>query len=66
AGIVMAKFGLVACFFLNSASFIAIFISLFFIKNRPSKTNRRKESILKSIISGFHYIKKREILISPL
>ncbi len=66
AGIVMTKFGLAACFFLNSVSFIAIFISLFFIKHNPSKTNKRKENILKSIFSGFHYIKKREILISPL
>ncbi|AII15517.1 transmembrane secretion effector, major facilitator superfamily [Campylobacter iguaniorum] len=66
AGIVMFKFGLAACFFANSFSFLAILISLFFIKHSPSKLNKHKENVLQSIISGIHYIKKREILLSPL
>lgn len=66
AGIIMAKFGVQVCFFINSISFIAILISLFFIKTYKKETNISHQGILESIKSGFNYIKINELLISPL
>lgn len=66
AGIIMAKFGIAMCFLFNTISFIAIFVSLFFINPIPTKLDESKQSLIKSIIEGILYIKKHDILLTPL
>lgn len=66
AGIIMASFGIGACFLFNTFSFVAIFASLFLVKPKRARTARAHSSMLKSIIKGFIYIKSHEHLLSPL
>lgn len=66
AGIIMASFGIGACFLFNTFSFVAIFASLFLVKSKRARTARAHSSMLKSIIKGFIYIKSHEHLLSPL
>lgn len=65
AGLVMATLGIGACFLANTISFVAIFLSLFFIKTTPQK-KAPKESMLKAVISALGYIKNHDILLMPL
>lgn len=66
AGLIMASFGIGACFLANSISFIAIFVSLLFIRTQKSKAGSNKESMLKAIKSALGYIKSHDILLTPL
>ncbi len=66
AGIIMASFGIGACFLFNTFSFVAIFASLFLVKPKRARAARAHSSMLKSIIKGFIYIKSHEHLLSPL
>lgn len=56
AGIVMAKYGMAFCFFLNGVSFIAVFASLFFIKDQGLPKPKEKKSIVKEIAEGLKHI----------
>jgi MFS family permease len=63
AGIIMAKFGTVWCFFLNGLSFLAVLCALFKQKILPAEIKVKKESISEYTISGFRYVKEnKEIL----
>jgi MFS family permease len=55
AGVTLAKWGNVWCFFLNGVSFLAPIIALYMLKVRflPEKT---AESIVTSMRQGFHFI----------
>ncbi len=61
AGITMAAFGGVVCFFLNGLSFLAVIASLYMIRAtfQPPKTS---ESVLEGIQSGFAFIRERGAL----
>jgi len=63
AGIVMKYWGIAACFLINSISFGAVVISLFFIKPMHINLNTNKEeSIFKNIADGLKYIYRNKIL----
>lgn len=66
AGIIMAKFGIAMCFLFNTFSFIAIFVSLFFVNPTPTKLDETKQSLIKSVFDGILYIKKHDLLLTPL
>ena len=66
AGIIMASFGIGACFLFKTFSFVAIFASLFLVNPKRAGTARAHSRMLKSIIKGFIYIKSHEHLLSPL
>lgn len=66
AGLVMATLGLGACFLFNTLSFIAIFVSLFFIHTHKSIKTENSSSIIKAIKSVLSYIKNHKILLMPL
>jgi len=66
AGIVMAKFGVAACFFANAISYAAIILSLFFVKIASPDKKSTEKSVIKAVKAGFSYIKNHEILLSPL
>ncbi|HTY62690.1 MAG TPA: MFS transporter [Acidobacteriota bacterium] len=61
AGVTMAAFGSVTCFFLNGLSFLAVIAGLYLIRATflPQKT---AESVLESVRSGFTFIRKRGAL----
>lgn len=64
AGVIMGMFGVAPCFFINSVSFAAVIISLFFIKPLPiEKAIKKTESMLTDIKEGLKFIRhSREIL----
>ncbi|PKM73293.1 MAG: MFS transporter [Firmicutes bacterium HGW-Firmicutes-16] len=63
AGIVMGNFGIAACFLINSISFAAVLVSLFFIKPLiVQKPVIRDVSIFKDISDGLKYIYHKKIL----
>lgn len=67
AGIIMGYFGIAVCFFINSISFAAVLISLFFIKpmqvqNKPKNKNR----VLDEIKDGLRYISHNDVLLNTL
>ncbi|WP_304342159.1 MFS transporter [Campylobacter ureolyticus] len=66
AGLVIASFGIEYCFLINSVSFAAIIVSLFFIKNRRILSKNRSKNMLYSIRDGLIYAKNNHIISSML
>lgn len=67
AGLVIASLGIEYCFLINSISFAAIILSLFFIKNRRIlEKNKKQANILYSIKNGLIYAKNNHIISSLL
>jgi MFS family permease len=67
AGVVMAVAGVYACFFVNSISFAAVVVSLFFIKSAYVPTPPTvKENVFVTIKEGLTYIKEHDVLIATL
>ncbi|NLY04022.1 MAG: MFS transporter, partial [Campylobacter sp.] len=67
AGVVIAKFGIVWCFIINSISFFAIIASLFFIKTKKKKTSVNiEQNLFSSIKNGFIYVASNKTLSSCL
>ncbi|MDA3045997.1 MFS transporter [Campylobacter sp. VBCF_06 NA8] len=64
AGLIMAHFGAKWCFVINAISFLAVIISLFFVKiSEPaSKVSRSNLSPLALIKQGFSYMLSKKIL----
>ncbi len=63
AGLVMKYFGIATCFLVNSVSFAAVLVSLFFIKPlMVSKPVIREVNIFKDILEGLKYIYHKKIL----
>jgi predicted MFS family arabinose efflux permease len=68
AGIIMGYFGVAVCFFVNSISFAAVLISLFFIKTEHKVQIKPKSDIkiIDEIIAGLKYILHHGILLDTL
>ena len=67
AGIVMGYAGIASCFFINSISYGAVLISLFFIKSTPVKKKTRNDhKIIEEIKDGLKYIYHNKILLYTL
>jgi MFS family permease len=69
AGVIMAYAGISICFFVNSLSFAAVLISLFFIKPvviHPEKQRHKATSILADMKEGLSYIRSKKILLNTL
>jgi len=64
AGIVMGYIGVGSCFFINSISFAAVVISLFFIKPMPVKKKIKNDTkIITEIKDGLKYIYHNDVLL---
>ncbi len=63
AGLVMKYFGIATCFLVNSITFAAVLVSLFFIKPLiVQKPVIRDVNIFKDIMDGLKYIYRKKIL----
>lgn len=63
AGIIMGYIGITSCFFINSISFAAVLISLFFIKTTPLiRTSKENSRIMQEVKEGLKYIYHNKIL----
>jgi len=63
AGLVMKYFGIASCFLVNSVSFAAVLISLFFIKTIKIETPViRETNVFKNIGEGLKYVYGKKIL----
>jgi MFS family permease len=63
SGIVMLKFGVTFCFFINAVSYIAVILGLLLIKTNSSVSQRIRRHVMQEIKEGLQYIKKSETLI---
>lgn len=64
AGLVMGYFGVSVCFFVNSISFAAVLISLFFIKPlQVEKKPKSEKPMLSEIKDGLKYIYQHDVLL---
>jgi Arabinose efflux permease len=67
AGVVMYSFGPALCFAVNSITFAAVLVSLFFIKPYPvEKKPPKNEKVLENIKDGVMHIYERKILLSTV
>lgn len=68
AGFVMGSLGIGICFLVNSVSFAAVLISLFFIHPNPCAVSEEnvRQSVFKSIGEGLRYIRQHEVLLVTL
>lgn len=57
AGIVLEKFGAAICFMSNGFSFLAVIISLLFMKLAPFVPKERTTSVKEDLREGFYYLK---------
>jgi len=63
AGLVMKYFGIATCFLVNSVSFAAVLVSLFFIKTiKIEKPVIHETNVFKNIGEGLKYIYEKKIL----
>ncbi len=62
AGIVMVEFGAVACFFVNTLSFLAVIYSLTRLNIRENVAVLKKRDMLEEVKDGLAYIKNDETL----
>lgn len=66
-GILIGKFGLSVCFLINSASFLTVLISLFFIKLPIEQQRSSKNThISTQVAEGISYIKKLPIIMNAM
>ena len=63
SGILMIKYGIVFCFFINAVSFIPVIAGIMMIKVPESSSRVRGTHMLADVLDGIRYIKKSETLI---
>lgn len=66
AGVIMGAFGTETCFFINAFSYLAVVISLLFIRPIEVKKNNDKGPLIKEIKDGLQYIKQTPVLMRTL
>lgn len=63
AGVIMLKFGIKFCFFLNFLSFLAVLTGLFFISAESKVVNKHPNNLLSEVKDGLLYIKSNTKLV---
>lgn len=67
AGVAMLAFGAASCFLINTISFMAVLISLFFIKTtNPQIKSNGKINLIQEIKEGLAYVAKKKVLYASL
>lgn len=62
AGLVLSSFGAGICFSLNALSYLAVIVSLFFLRLKPQPKKAKKQSNLSEIRDTLHYLKHHSVL----
>jgi MFS family permease len=57
AGLVLEKFGAGFCFGLNAFSFLAVIVSLLFMRFKTPIAHDKSKKVIKELVEGFDYIK---------
>ncbi|MCX7614385.1 MAG: MFS transporter [Clostridiales bacterium] len=64
AGLIMGYYGIASCFYINSISFAAVIVVLFYIKPIPIQIAQRvQKKVLEDIVDGLRYIKNDQTLL---
>ena len=67
AGIIMGPWGVASCFLINSISYGAVIISLFFVKPYPiEKVQMKQVKMMANIADGLKFIFRKKTLLIPL
>jgi MFS family permease len=56
---IVAGWGMAAVFFANAASFLAVIVSLGFIRSRPPATAPGRASVMRQMAEGLQYVRER-------
>ncbi len=56
AGILMAKFSIAACFLIDTCSYVAVLIGLFFVQNVPATIRTAHKNVIRDMKEGLHYV----------
>ena len=66
AGAIMVKYGVSWCFVVNSFSFLAVIVALYYLKIPEIVIKERTESIIQYTISGFRYVKQNKMILESM
>lgn len=66
AGIIMARYGIAFCFFLNGISYLAVILSLSKVKSSTVTIRKNKQNIREEILEGLHYIRNQKKILYPI
>lgn len=56
AGVLMAKFSIAWCFFIDACSYLAVLVGLFFVKDVPAIKTNQHQKLLPEIMEGLRYV----------
>lgn len=57
SGLVLSKFGAGVCFSINTASYLAVIVSLLFLRVKTQPIDHSKRNNYQELLDGFHYLK---------
>ncbi|HWI60842.1 MAG TPA: MFS transporter [Symbiobacteriaceae bacterium] len=63
-GILVPWVGLAGCFFINAASFGAVFLAITLMTFPPHKERAKKQSMLKDLLEGLQYVVKNPVILA--
>lgn len=63
SGIVMVKFGMTFCFFLNAVSYIPVMIGIFLISAKGISARGKGENLIQQVVEGLKYIRQSRVLV---
>ncbi|PKM82324.1 MAG: MFS transporter [Firmicutes bacterium HGW-Firmicutes-14] len=66
SAILLVRFGVGFCFFINGLSFIPVIFGLFMIKYQSSGTTAQQGRIINDILDGLKYIKSKPVILSAI
>jgi MFS family permease len=62
-GLVISVFGISTSYYIDALSFLGVIVCLFLMRARPSPPAEKKESPLKSVRSGFNFIRENPAIL---
>jgi MFS family permease len=62
-GIIVASFGVAVCFFINAASYVAVFVALALMRPKPPIHTDNRPGIWWEMAEGFAYVRRNAIVV---
>lgn len=63
SALIIAQLGITACFIANALSFTVVMMMLVIMDLPDQKTERKRESLVESLVGGFAYMKREPVLL---